>query len=286
MTKVLRADFFRLFKSRAFLVGLIATVSLTLLNIITGFIDFKNNPESYEGVSPLNDYIFSINMLIPIILSAVVPVFLGNDYKDGTIRNKLVTGHSRLKLYLSELIITVSLALIYLVAFFAVVLCVGMPLLGTSDLGFDVILKNYLVIIGAIVSFSAIFTFFGLVLNSKSTIIVFCMISTFIMLIVGVMIGSMLSEPERYVQPAMTVSDGNGGTRYIEEINEPNPNYVDGFKRDVLEVFDTVLPYDQVIRATNLDIEGYTLIMPACSAMLTLIFSGAGIMIFRKKNIK
>ena len=53
----------------------------------------------------IDEALFQFPMIHGVMLAAFVPLFLGADYSDGTIRNKLIAGHRRSGIYLSDLLV-------------------------------------------------------------------------------------------------------------------------------------------------------------------------------------
>lgn len=89
MGRLLRADLARLKKSRLFLICLFIQAVFTLFVIIVKF------PAPFI----LEDILVS-NGLISLLLSSVcAPAFIYTDIGDGTVRNKIITGHSRISIY-------------------------------------------------------------------------------------------------------------------------------------------------------------------------------------------
>ena len=76
-------------------------------------------------------YVLFIAFLIPIVCT----LFIGTDYADGTIRSKVVCGHGRSSLYLSNLILCSVGSLIMCTAAVVPGLCAGLPLLGGFAMG-------------------------------------------------------------------------------------------------------------------------------------------------------
>lgn len=108
MTNLLRADFRRLFKSRAFYICtallFIAGTALPLIHYIT----MHEYPQAMSF-----DMYFTVYALIAVIaLAAFSALFVGADYSDGTIRNKLVAGARRGGVYLSNLTVQTVTGLI------------------------------------------------------------------------------------------------------------------------------------------------------------------------------
>ena len=95
MSKLLKAGLYRLKKEKLFwgfiIVSiLVAIYVLTMLKVST--LD-----------SIINEYLYFIGLMIAIFVS----VFVGKEHAEGLIRNKLIVGHSRANIYLSNLIISI-----------------------------------------------------------------------------------------------------------------------------------------------------------------------------------
>ena len=103
MRKLITANFFRFRKDRFSwcVVGII--VILSLVNVF-------NSARSYEAmaasgyVMSLEDYYFNQAPLIGAFLALLISMFLGTEFSEGTIRNKLCIGHKRDEVFLSNFI--------------------------------------------------------------------------------------------------------------------------------------------------------------------------------------
>ena len=95
MSKLLSADFARLKKDKVFWIGMIFMFVLGILSPVMNYIDM--NRGGYE--IPLESSFFVYAIYIGILLSAFCSLFVGTEYSDGTIRNKIVIGHGRIQVY-------------------------------------------------------------------------------------------------------------------------------------------------------------------------------------------
>lgn len=57
--------------------------------------------QTYGQTVVLDSNIFSHILLVPIVFSVFCSLFIGTEYSDGTIRNKIVVGHTRRAIYLA-----------------------------------------------------------------------------------------------------------------------------------------------------------------------------------------
>lgn len=98
MYKLLKADFYRLIKNKIFWGIIIITLFMGCF--------FLNNLEFLGNSIEL--LIMSHLGTIGFFISLFTTLFVGLEYANGTIRNKIVAGHSRIKIYLSNLIISIT----------------------------------------------------------------------------------------------------------------------------------------------------------------------------------
>lgn len=132
MNKLLKADFYRILKSKLFLIVAIIAVGLPLLTVLVYLAVDKILVVSadYTGISGLNmsgraliseSFVLSSN--IGIILPIFITIFIAMDVSNGTLRNKIIAGRSRTVIYFSHLIsasvISATLALVSALLFMA-----------------------------------------------------------------------------------------------------------------------------------------------------------------------
>lgn len=73
-------------------------------------------------------------MLIGFAIAIFASVYLGNEYSNGTLRNKIVMGHNRIKIYLSNLIIVSVISVFWVLLFDFITACIGIPLFGNIQM--------------------------------------------------------------------------------------------------------------------------------------------------------
>ncbi len=169
MTNLLRADFRRLFKSRAFYICtallFIAGTALPLIHYIT----MHEYPQAMSF-----DMYFTVYALIAVVaLAAFSALFVGADYSDGTIRNKLVAGARRGGVYLSNLTVQTVTGLILCAAYLVPYVIIGTSLLGDfPENGVRLILVS----LAMTVSFASVFTLITMLSSSKARSAVICLV--------------------------------------------------------------------------------------------------------------
>lgn len=135
MGNLLHASLFRLVRSRAFLLAVLAELAYTALVVMACWDHYASGTEYYTLESVLTAGFGLMGYLpIPSLISApLLSLHLGTEYSDNTLRNKLIVGHTRSAVYLADLaacvIAAVGLDVLYLTL--AGALC-AYPVLGMA----------------------------------------------------------------------------------------------------------------------------------------------------------
>ena len=89
----------------------------------------------------------------------------GTEYSDGTIRNKLIIGHSRYSVYFANLITAIACVTAMFVSFTVPVLTVGLPCLGLPDAEtVRILVAGYVTLL----AFCSLFTMISTVYSNKA----------------------------------------------------------------------------------------------------------------------
>jgi len=119
MSELLAEGFRRLFKGVRFYVVLALTVFIpAFVTIFVYIVDGKGS-----GVA---DYLlFFLTGTMTMFISITAGMFIVNDFKNNTIRNKIIVGHSRSSIYLANLIISLFVAVVYQLAYWLTLIALG-----------------------------------------------------------------------------------------------------------------------------------------------------------------
>ena len=130
MRNLIFANITRLKKSRLLLTGIIVSALYTAFLLIMNYLEMTASAEN-TAVS-LNWFFFSAISVAAIFCPIYSGFFVGTEYNDGTIRNKLITGHKRCNIYLANgFTIFGAEGLLFLVS--AVIIIVfGIPMFGLN----------------------------------------------------------------------------------------------------------------------------------------------------------
>ena len=279
MNKLLSAGLTRLKKDKVFWVFVGFMVVMAWFVVINSYLNMKKWGSSVG----LENILFRHIMFMGVLTAAFSGLFIGTEYSEGTIRNKLVIGHTRRDIYLSSLIISITAGVIICVSYMLSAMIPGIILLGFSEgIIVEVMLPAPLLIMLMTVAFSAIFTMCGMLNQNKALNCVIAIIGAFVMLMFSAFIFSELSNPEMW-EEYVYVDEETG--EIVTEPAEPNPFYVSGTKREVYEFLMLFLPSWQtfLIAGGELSHAGE---MAAYSVLIVIASSAAGMYFFQKKDIK
>ena len=277
MRKLITANFFRIRKDRFSwcVVGII--VILSLVNVF-------NSARSYEAMADagyilsLEDYYFNQAPLIGAFLALLISMFLGTEFSEGTIRNKLCIGHKRNEIFLSNFI-SCALATIALTSVWLLISALLFGLIGPLEMSISEFVGCILVAMGFAVSFAALYTVIGSLSSNKAMTIIY----TFAVFIIFAIAASGLYD--RLCEPEMNEGMMLVGTQLVEMEPTPNPLYLSGAIRTVCEVALELLPTGQALLLSDVAVE-YPVRAISLSAVFTIVTLLVGSMLFRRKDIK
>lgn len=193
MNKLLSANFSRLKKDISFRIGILYMFAIGIIVPLSNFITMKKYGYTISLESGFCLYAFFMAILSSVFCS----LFIGTEYNDGTMRNKLIAGHSRTAVYFSFLIVSIAAIFLMCLAYLISSLCTGIPLLGFfSDAAFPIVLGHIGTIFILAVAFTSICTAAAMLCQNKAATATVCILGVFIFLFFGAYIRARLEEPE------------------------------------------------------------------------------------------
>lgn len=176
MSKLLKANFMRLWKDKIFGVCIAVMGGKALYSAINCL--YEVSKFGYEAT--LDNFFFDYATYILVLGAIFCSLFIGTEYSDGTIRNKLIMGYSRQKIYCANLIVCIIANLIMCLTHIAA------SLVGLS-LGFYTSITETLVGVACslmiVCSISALFTMISMLSKRKTVAAVICIVLTFLLLL-------------------------------------------------------------------------------------------------------
>lgn len=227
----------------------------------------------------LDYYYFQFALAIGLFCAVFATIFLSREYSDGTVRNKIIAGHKRRNIYLSHLAVTYLASLLMLLVGIVTAL-IGLPTFGVWEMGVGKCLIYLLIIAMFTLSFCAIYTLINILIPNRGISAVLSLLLFFILFLATIKIFNSLSAP------AVVFQEVSFDT---EEVNfrdpMPNPRYVEGTKREILDFIMDLLPMGQAYRVAYLDVV-HPVRMIFCSLGLTAFITAFGIFQFERKDLK
>lgn len=279
MSRLLCADFAKLKKNRFFWLCIIGMVGFGLFMKIMEYITMQ---QYADEAPPLDSMLSVYSMVIGFLTAAFVSLFVGTEYSDGTIRNKIIIGHSRAAIYFSNLITCSAAGFFMCLAYLLPALAAGIPLCGIKTADFRYLAGMILCSFIMTLAFTSLCTLVGMLCQNKAMTAVITILSVCLLFVASVYISAKLNEPETYPEISAFADDGS----VIDARDVPNPGYVRGTQRQIYEFLDEFLPTGQSVILTRGDKGASFLLMSAYSAGITAVAAGIGIFIFRKRDIK
>lgn len=275
MLKLLRAGFARLWKDKVFWLCVVWAIGCSAYSMqwmphtdVAGTSLVDNAREGY----------FDVALVTWFACAVFVSMFLGKDYAFGTIRNKLVVGHRRVGVYLSNFVLCLVGNLMIMLGW----------LLGGAFVAFYIgipsrqFMLELLVIALCTASFTALLVWLNMAFANCAAMVVISLLLLLGLVLTSAPLVSQLDEPASYASDYFVTADGELQLNHFEQ----NPDYLSGTERQVYQFMVDALPTGPLHQlASDAKLAGYT--VPAAAAVCeTLLFTAAGCAVFEKKNLK
>lgn len=212
---------------------------------------------------------------------AFAALFLGEEYSDCTIRNKLMIGATRTQIYFANTL-TVMAGGVFMTAAEKII-----PLLtvlfgkmhgfamSAADIAFGL-----LIYVCAVEASCALFAMIGTNVTKRSASVALTLALTIISYIGAPAIKNKLDVPQMMTVEVL----GEDHVTVLEKYEEPNPDGVTGAPRVLLESLYNTLSFGQLSQAPRqTDARPY---LPLYSLGTAVAAAGAGVLVFRRKDLK
>ena len=277
MTNLLKANFYKMKKNKFIWIA-------SILSVIVATYYIRDNYNVYHdflSIVNINSLMFNYLPVYIIVSSILISTLLGFDYSNGSIKNKIIVGHSRLKIYISNLISTYLIILtIYLI--YVLIICLsGIFLFKNLTFNFEFLL-NIIILLLIILSYTSISVFITMTINNDIVSPVLNVLNSFILIIISFILLSVLSEP-KYLHSDNGIYINDAG---IEVIDTENPMYIKGSKRTIYEIIVNILPTGEAFqKSRNRDIDTNSYSILCYSLCFIIITNTSGIFLFYNKEL-
>ena len=315
MRNLIRAGFIRYMRRIYTWGAFLVSFALGILTMVEAVKYEMHSGEIYYYFAPDLGF-FILIMFIAVILTVLN---IGSEFGSGAVRNKLIAGYTKIQIYVSELILSLTLAVVAFLLYYLPLLIIRISYL--EVLGF--LLGASLLLLLCVLSVTAMAVFFCFVIKNHIVDAVIVIMMIVCMTIIRDEVYNKLQRPEFFT--LYTYEDGHEVTMYAEPDTMKTPDdvisvrkvknsfYIGGIKRDILTFIFEADPYTAVVDCGDYIRNGYsratlTNNLPeniasreakerekqlnrmkreiAYNAGILVVFSVLGILIFRKRNIK
>ena len=280
MSKLLSANFCRLRKDTVFKVALLFTIIYAVITIAAGWRSMDiNDIQIPMDALFLNSFGVSGFVAVPgIVMAAFCSMFIGTEFSDGTMRNKLIVGHRRKEIYLANFFTCALCGIFFNLVYLALVSLIGIPLFG----GFQLETGTLLLLMAdgwlAIIAYAAIFNLLSMALQNKTVCVCLALITVMASMFLCFYLMKRLEGP-----PMIEVYQMVDGQTTTETV--PNKQYIAGGARKILQFIIDFLPSGQALQLSGQSATHLKL-MPLYAAVIILITNVSGLFLFGKKDLR
>ncbi|MBO5319896.1 MAG: ABC transporter permease subunit [Ruminococcus sp.] len=280
MSKLLSAELNRMVKSKLFW---IAVAAMTICEIYCIQFGARVNK---SGDVTLEQYYFYLAPMVGIFFAVFISLFLGTEHSDSTIRNKMIIGHTRVQMYFSYYLTCLIGAVIMEIGWFLGGLT-GVPLLGSFTSDTKMLAVYFISILLFTAALTALSVGISLIMPNKAGSAVLQIILVLMLLFLSAETYNGLCEPE---ESAGYILSETG--QLVMDEPKPNPRYIGGLLRTVYTWVVNISPMGQGIlilhrSASDAEAVPYLPTLQILSSfIMTALFLGIGITVFRKKDLK
>ena len=276
MRNLLSAGFARLWRSKILWLSCLFLAGTTVIAVWTRYSERVQYGYSSNLDTAFAYYVTFIVFLIPVVCA----LFIGTDFADGTIRNKMVCGHSKSSLYLSNLILCSVGSLIMCTAAVVPGLCVGLPLLGGFNMGWTRAILFFIGVYTLSLVWSALSTLLAMLVSNRTISVVAALFLSLALGIAGAYLEDRL-EAEPTITGFTVIVEGE----VFEGEEYPNPAYLpEGPVRNAFQFLSDFTPGGQTVQ--HIKTAKHPEVLMAYDAVLFVIVTAAGLALFRRKDLR
>lgn len=265
MRNLLAANFFRLRRSKYFWTAA-AAMTLCALGLV-----LMEAHETYEVL--LERAMFQSLAFYGVFTAVFVSLFLGAEYGDGAIRNKLAVGMKRETVYLSLWLTAAAACVLFYGLAIATAGIVGYVSLGTQEILLHFLTASMLGLLGCF-AYCGLYSLIVMLCQNKAIGAVCCLGTAIFLLALAMFVNLRLAQPpvEQVIQ----------GTQIVEI---ENPYYLTGPRRELFELLQLLNPAGQAAKITTMDLD-HPVSMAAYSILFSILACFCGMALFQRKDLK
>ncbi|MBR1599704.1 MAG: ABC transporter permease subunit [Lachnospiraceae bacterium] len=287
MSRLLSAGFTKLFKSSVFYVCMAFMAGFPAFVTLVRYTDHLRYPDYF--VEPLDGFLNAGLQLIGIVIAVLASLFIGREHSDGAIRNKLIIGHTRVSIYLSNLIVCMAGSFILQGIYLLTTYALSRTFFGPFSITNADIVKMQLLGLCVTAAYSAIFTLIAMLIHQRSAASVTALIIAMVIFIIGMTVYQGLASekftnsPEDSESVDIAVSKDN---EIIADENEYPEKSLTGTKRSIYLFLNDYLPSCQADQLAECRVPEHAVRFIAYDLATIIVTAILGILIFQHQDLK
>ena len=278
MRNLLSAGFARLWRCKVFWLSCIVMAGISAISMRTRYMDGLE----FGAFESIDSGFFNFVVMVIFLSALVCTLLLGTEYGEGTMRSKLICGHRRRDVYLANLVVCSAGSLIMCSAAVGAGLAVGLPLLGSFEMGSVQAAVTIAGTFALALASVSLFTLLAMLVDDRTRSAVAGLLLALLLLLAGSYINNRLEEPPTEADFVIV----NGQVMLANE--RPNPRYLpEGPVRQVCQFLFDFLPGGQTVQYANPDTANrQPLLLMTYDAVLFVLSTAAGLFLFKRKDLK
>lgn len=279
MSKLVSANFSRLIRNKFFWIGLALVAGIAAFIAI----DYvQAHPMCKEGIThEVKEVCFKYTPIIAGIVALFAGLFVGEEYSNKTIRNKIASGYSKSEIYRANWLVCTAVGCLFYLAFFLIIALPIAPWKELAKYHGNVVaefMRSAIVNLFAILALVSVVVFIAMLVKNR----IIGVVATLGCVLLLFLASELMFEGIR-VQPFKTVLNEETGMA----MEMANPEYKGGLMRGVIQTVMDVQPFGQMLqvemgRAT--DIKG--IVLPIYSCLMMVLFGLGGAYLFGKRDLE
>lgn len=267
MLKLVSANRIRLQNSKLFWMGLLVVIGYSVFLLCMNYMEKVSHIGN--SIVQIDYYLLSPLAIISFFCPIFSSIFIGTEYSDGTMRNRLVVGHTRENIYLANFI-TVCLVNIFIALISSVISAIlGIGMFGWHMTDPMMFLLHYISGIMMLIAFSGLFTMVAMVIHNKTI----STVTSILIFLMGYMIAGVIRR--------LVFSFYNGES--ISDVFSFLSS--DMVSQPALEFLYDFIPMGQCLQITSNTVF-HPFRLPGYSVAFAIITVICGVLLFGKKDMK
>jgi hypothetical protein len=246
-------------------------------------IDFvQAHPWAGEQIShETKEVCFKYTPMIAGIVALFAGLFVGEEYSNKTIRNKIASGYSKSEIYRAYWLVCMAVGGVFYLVFFLIIALPIAPWKELAKYNPNVVadfMRCAFVNLFAILALVSIVVFIAMLVKNRIVGVVAALGCILLLFLAS----ELMFEGIRTQQFKTVLNEETGVAMEMA-----NPEYKGGFMRGVIQTVMDVQPFGQILqvkRGRATDIKG--IVLPIYSCLMMVLFGFGGTYFFRKRDLE